>query len=252
MKLKPQTDSDDRLTFLEQLERVLRAEIRDEMRISLVPYGSVVYGATTSKSDVDATILVHKASDDKFLSAGSIPLLDTVGKILTEKGMNVQVFKETAHPIVKIQKHGVLTPFHVDISANNYDVVHKSKKVLVVLNKHKGIDIATYLKKWTIDNGVNGRWRGMLSSYAWMLLTIEYLESVSKRPTDKKPTIDGLFEFLSKRLAQNPLIVPDKFTSEKEKGFPNCADQIKEAQVKTILKSITSRNTKTTQTQFDR
>ena len=230
---KPVNSLTERLAFVEILERALREHLSSHIQFSLVPYGSVVYGVTTAVSDVDATILVHWAEEDSWYRGGkdAVPVLKLATETLKKQGMNVQLIGEARHPILCVQKdkpHG--TPFHVDISVNNYDAVNKSKKVRITLNEHEGgLELANELKHWTIKNNVNGTKNGMPSSYAWILLVIEYLSLES----DGKPTICGLFKFLITELSKDTFQIKDKFSSEKP--APECVAHVKTTEKKTIL-----------------
>lgn len=57
--------------------------------------------------------------------------------------------------------------------------MRKSKETVLVLQKHVcDFETETSSKKWTVKNGVNGRYVvgvGMSSSYAQMMLVIEFL-----------------------------------------------------------------------------
>lgn len=228
-------NSDDRLYFVEQLESLLRQKLTN-MRLSLVPYGSAVYGVTTAKSDVDATILVHKAEEDSCYHGGErgMTVLKIAQRVLKESGMNVQLIPSKEHPILRVQKDSDEVRFHVDISANGYEVVHKSNQVAIALKEHEhGIALATKLKQWTLTRKVNGAKNEMLSSYAWMLLVIQFLQ-------DKRSTVEAtwkeLLKFLKTRLSKKPLKIPDKFSYDVPK---DCAEHVTLAKCQEMLKQIT-------------
>jgi DNA polymerase sigma len=122
---------------------------------------------------------------------------------------NVQRIDNAEHPILKLQKdnsEGV--PWHVDISFNGHNEVHKSHEIDMLLGKYEGArGLALLVKTWMYSVGLRKYWPNppCLTSHAWMLLVIEYMSMEAKRSEA------GFFKwFLARYLPENPWTIGER------------------------------------------
>jgi hypothetical protein len=215
-----------RLIFVQSLEETCRGILKRPC--SLVPYGSVVYDVLGRGSDIDATLLLHGARDEEEHAANEL----VIG--LKKKGFNVQHSRfhngmHLKHLVVvqKSAKDGV--PFDVDLCINGAPQIHKSLSLAEAFEELGSSTLPFIVKAWVQENKftTSTGHRGMLPSYAWMLLVKEFLEE-EPRPTAPssrgvEDPVQGFIVFLEflkvrfrKAKANKKIEVDDPYTFKAE------------------------------------
>uniref|UniRef100_A0A2P2KB61 JHL05D22.13 protein n=1 Tax=Rhizophora mucronata TaxID=61149 RepID=A0A2P2KB61_RHIMU len=152
------------LTMLEKIVRKKWPEAR------LYLYGSCANSFGVSKSDIDVCLAIEDKDIDKceFL----LKLADT---LQSDNLQNVQALTRARVPIVKLMDP--VTGISCDICINNILAVVNTK----LLRDYGQIDarlqqLAFIVKHWAKSRGVNETYQGTLSSYAYVLMCIHFLQ----------------------------------------------------------------------------
>ncbi|KAK4743526.1 hypothetical protein SAY87_001527 [Trapa incisa] len=169
--------------LLSLLERLVTKEW-PEARLYL--YGSCANSFGVCKSDIDVCLTIQDAEIDK-----SEFLLKLADILQADNLQNVQALTRARVPIVKLMDPA--TGISCDICINNVLAVVNTK----LLRDYAQIDVrlrqlAYIVKHWAKSRGVNQTYRGTLSSYAYVLMCIHFLQQ--RRPAilpclqDMEPT----------------------------------------------------------------
>jgi DNA polymerase sigma len=157
--------------FLTQLDRLVS---RDWGCAKLFLFGSCSNGFGVRNSDIDICLSV----DDEHSSKAE--LVTKMAAILRSDDMqNVQALTHARVPIVKFTDPD--TGINCDICVNNMLAVVNSK----LLHDYSQVDprlrqLAFLVKHWAKQRQVNETYRGTLSSYAYVLMCIHFLQQ--RRP----------------------------------------------------------------------
>lgn len=156
------------LTLLEKLVSKEWPEAR------LYLYGSCANSFDFSKSDIDVCLVMEAANSDK-----SEVLLKLADILQADNFQNVQALTGARVPIVKLMDP--VTGISGDICMNNVLAVVNTK----LLRDYAYMDVrlrqlAFIVKHWAKTRGVNETYRGTLSSYAYVLMCINFLQQ--RRP----------------------------------------------------------------------
>lgn len=140
----------------------------------LYVYGSCANSFGFSKSDIDICLAIEDANIDK-----SEILLKLADMLQSDNLQNVQALTRARVPIVKLMDPK--TGLSCDICVNNVLAVVNTK----LLRDYAQIDVrlrqlAFIVKHWAKSRGVNETYRGTLSSYAYVLMCIHFLQQ--RRP----------------------------------------------------------------------
>ncbi|OQU84248.1 UTP:RNA uridylyltransferase 1 [Sorghum bicolor] len=156
-------------------------------------YGSCANSFGTSHSDVDVCLEMETGTQD------AIEVLVKLADVLRTDGFeNVEAITSARVPIVRMSDPG--SGFSCDICINNLLAVANTK----LLKDYAQIDqrllqLAFLVKHWAKQRGVNETYRGTLSSYAYVLMCINFLQQCEPKilpclqamePTYKL-TVDG-------------------------------------------------------------
>lgn len=166
--LKP---SEEHKSKQKQLVDSLAKSVRKEWpNAELHLYGSCANSFGTSHSDVDVCLEIEIGTG----SAAEVLL--TLAEILrTDAFENVEAITSARVPIVRMSDPG--SGFSCDICVNNLFAVANTK----LLKDYAQIDerllqLAFIVKHWAKLRGVNETYRGTLSSYAYVLMCINFLQ----------------------------------------------------------------------------
>ncbi|XP_017429290.1 UTP:RNA uridylyltransferase 1 [Vigna angularis] len=133
-------------------------------------YGSCANSFGVSKSDIDVCLAIEEASLDKA------KIIRKLADILRSDNLkNVQALTRARVPIVKLMDP--VTGISCDICINKLLAVVNTK----LLRDYALIDsrlrqLAFIIKHWAMSRRVNETYQGTLSSYAYVLMCIHYLQ----------------------------------------------------------------------------
>ncbi|KAK6920225.1 PAP/25A-associated [Dillenia turbinata] len=146
-------------------------------------YGSCANSFGVSKSDIDVCLAIEDEGIDK-----SEVLLKLAELLQSDNLQNVQALTRARVPIVKLMDP--VTGISCDICINNLLAVTNTK----LLHDYSKIDVrlhqlALIVKHWAKSRGVNETYQGTLSSYAYVLMCINFLQ---QRTPAILPCLQGL------------------------------------------------------------
>ncbi|KAI3982487.1 hypothetical protein MKX01_031226 [Papaver californicum] len=133
-------------------------------------YGSCANSFGVSKSDIDVCLAIEEPNINKK------ELLEKLAEIFESNNLeNVQALTRARVPIVKLRDPE--TGISCDICVNNVLAVVNTK----LLRDYAQIDgrlrqLTFLVKHWAKSRGVNETYRGTLSSYAYVLMCIHFLQ----------------------------------------------------------------------------
>ncbi|XP_027334652.1 UTP:RNA uridylyltransferase 1 isoform X2 [Abrus precatorius] len=133
-------------------------------------YGSCANSFGVSKSDIDVCLAIEEADLDK-----SKIIMKLADILQSDNLQNVQALTRARVPIVKLMDP--VTGISCDICINNLLAVVNTK----LLRDYARIDarlrqLAFIIKHWAKSRGVNETYHGTLSSYAYVLMCIHFLQ----------------------------------------------------------------------------
>lgn len=137
-------------------------------------YGSCANSFGVSKSDIDVCLAIQEVDMDK-----SKIIMKLADILQSDNLQNVQALTRARVPIVKLMDP--VTGISCDICINNLLAVVNTK----LLRDYANIDtrlrqLAFIIKHWAKSRGVNETYHGTLSSYAYVLMCIHFLQQ--RRP----------------------------------------------------------------------
>ncbi|KAG9452104.1 hypothetical protein H6P81_005008 [Aristolochia fimbriata] len=165
--IPPEEEKAKQEQLLKSLERLVNSEW-PEARLYL--YGSCANSFGVSKSDIDVCLAI----DEQDVNKADI-LLKLAEILESDKLQNVQALTRARVPIVKLMDP--VTGISCDICINNILAVVNTK----LLKDYAQIDarlrqLAFIVKHWAKSRGVNETYHGTLSSYAYVLMCIHFLQ----------------------------------------------------------------------------
>ncbi|KAG9142400.1 hypothetical protein Leryth_025424, partial [Lithospermum erythrorhizon] len=155
----------------EKLLTILRSLVKkDWPEAQLYVYGSCANSFGFSKSDIDICLVIQNMDINK-----SEVLLKLAETLESNNLQNVQALIRARVPIVKLMDPD--TGISCDICINNMLAVINTK----LLHDYARIDgrlrqLAFIVKHWAKKRGVNETYQGTLSSYAYVLMCINFLQ----------------------------------------------------------------------------
>ncbi|KAF8380367.1 hypothetical protein HHK36_027852 [Tetracentron sinense] len=166
--------------LLTSLEKLVNKEWP---KAQLFLYGSCANSFGVSRSDVDVCLAI----DDTETSKSEI-LLKLADILQSDNLQNVQALTRARVPIVKLMDP--VTGISCDICINNVLAVVNTK----LLRDYAQIDarlqqLAFIVKHWAKTRGVNETYRGTLSSYAYVIMCIHFLQ---RRKPAILPCLQGM------------------------------------------------------------
>ncbi|CAN4125736.1 unnamed protein product [Withania somnifera] len=169
--IPPEEEKTKQKQLLALLDGIVSKEWPDAR---LYVYGSCANSFGFSKSDIDICLAIEDANIDK-----SEVLLKLADMLQSDNLQNVQALTRARVPIVKLMDPE--TGISCDICVNNVLAVVNTK----LLRDYAQIDVrlrqlAFIVKHWAKLRGVNETYRGTLSSYAYVLMCIHFLQQ--RRP----------------------------------------------------------------------
>ncbi|KAJ0112638.1 hypothetical protein Patl1_00313 [Pistacia atlantica] len=169
--IPPEEEKAKQKQLLTLLEKLVCKEW-PEARLYL--YGSCANSFGVSKSDIDVCLAI----DDSDINKSEV-LLKLADILESDNLQNVQALTRARVPIVKLMDP--VTGISCDICINNLLAVVNTK----LLQDYAEIDVrlrqlAFIVKHWAKKRGVNETYQGTLSSYAYVLMCIHFLQQ--RRP----------------------------------------------------------------------
>ncbi|XP_060218703.1 UTP:RNA uridylyltransferase 1 [Lycium barbarum] len=169
--IPPEEEKTKQKQLLALLDRIVHKEWPDAR---LYVYGSCANSFGFSKSDIDICLAIEDANIDK-----AEVLLKLADMLQSDNLQNVQALTRARVPIVKLMDPE--TGISCDICVNNVLAVVNTK----LLQDYAQIDVrlrqlAFIVKHWAKLRGVNVTYQGTLSSYAYVLMCIHFLQQ--RRP----------------------------------------------------------------------
>ncbi|KAM0030663.1 putative RNA uridylyltransferase [Helianthus debilis subsp. tardiflorus] len=167
-----------------QLMALLNKHVTNEWpKARLFLYGSCANSFGFRKSDIDVCLAMGDADVDK-----SEILLKLADILKSDNLENVQALTRARVPIVKLMDP--ITGISCDICVNNMLAVVNTKLLL----DYSKIDVrlrqlAFIVKHWAKSRGVNETYQGTLSSYAYVLMCIHFLQ---QRTPSILPCLQGM------------------------------------------------------------
>ena len=149
-------------------------------------FGSSANGFGDASSDVDVVLAATRTNLVQGLELGPNGLVDLAPRVLRklERPLQMQGFKilqRILHARIPILKMRLVPPsgkaLECDLSVNNLLPVFNTKllKTYAEINPHV-VDLVQTCKEWAKEHGVHGAARGHLSSYAFTLMVIFFLQ----------------------------------------------------------------------------
>ncbi|KAI8025349.1 UTP:RNA uridylyltransferase 1 [Camellia lanceoleosa] len=165
--IPPEEEKAKQKQLLTLLEKLVSKEW-PEARLHL--YGSCANSFRVSKSDMDVCLAIEDPDVNK-----SEVLLKLADILQSDNLQNVQALTRARVPIVKLMDP--VTAISCDICINNVLAVVNTK----LLRDYAQIDVrlrqlALIVKHWAKSRGVNATYQGTLSSYAYVLMCIHFLQ----------------------------------------------------------------------------
>lgn len=165
--IPPEEEKSKQKQLLALLDVIVSKEWPDAR---LYVYGSCANSFGFSKSDIDICLAIEDANVDK-----SEVLLKLADMLQSGNLQNVQALTRARVPIVKLMDPE--TGISCDICVNNVLAVVNTK----LLRDYAQIDVrlrqlAFIVKHWAKSRGVNETYQGTLSSYAYVLMCIHFLQ----------------------------------------------------------------------------
>ncbi|KAK8718373.1 hypothetical protein V6N13_045609 [Hibiscus sabdariffa] len=169
--IPPEEERTKQKQLLALLEKLV---CKEWPKAQLFLYGSCANSFGVSKSDIDVCLAFNEDINDK-----SEILLKLADILQSDNLQNVQALTHARVPIVKLMDPA--TGISCDICINNVLAVVNTK----LLRDYAKIDVrlrqlAFIVKHWAKSRGVNETYRGTLSSYAYVLMCIHFLQQ--RRP----------------------------------------------------------------------
>jgi DNA polymerase sigma len=182
------TDSEWQLQFefMNQLIKICDAVFKSKLKIEV--FGSAASGLCEKYSDVDASVMIDFSSlslrfhgTSKFYdyrslcSSSVVAIADYVKEQMKNSDIVVKQLIETAKvPIVVLQNGKGQT---IDISINNQLPIFNTQLLSAYAKMDERVQILVLcVKRWARLMKIVGAKEGNLSSYAWTLLCIYYLQ----------------------------------------------------------------------------
>ncbi|KAM3698556.1 hypothetical protein ACJW31_06G197200 [Castanea mollissima] len=169
--IPPEEEKVKQKQLLKLLEKLV---CKEWPKARLYLYGSCANSFGVSKSDIDVCLAIEDADINK-----SEILLRLADILKSDNLQNVQALTRARVPIVKLMDP--VTGISCDICINNILAVINTK----LLRDYAQIDarlrqLAFIVKHWAKSRGVNETYQGTLSSYAYVLMCIHFLQQ--RRP----------------------------------------------------------------------
>ncbi|KAE8722169.1 putative carboxylesterase 9-like [Hibiscus syriacus] len=207
--IPPEEERTKQKQILALLEKLV---CKEWPKAQLFLYGSCANSFGVSKSDIDVCLAFNEEINDK-----AEVLLKLADILQSDNLQNVQALTRARVPIVKLMDP--TTGISCDICINNVLAVINTK----LLRDYAKIDarvrqLAFIVKHWAKSRGVNETYRGTLSSYAYVLMCIHFLQQ--RRPAIL-PCLQGMEKTYSITVDNIECAYFDKVEQLSNFGSPN-------------------------------
>ena len=170
------------------LEKAVQ-NILTEKRLNLFIFGSSQNGFGTNESDLDVTVLfdgVCGMPDHGDVRSVLETLADQLGELCGDMITDIELIAHAKTPIIKL-RCGLL---QVDLSVENRTAMKNTVLLHEYASFHEHVvSLVLCVKRWAKANMLVGARCGQLTSYAWTLLVIHFLQCGDVQP-DRLPVID--------------------------------------------------------------
>jgi len=164
--------------FIGKFDRILHenSELKSVDNFAVKYFGSVRNGFWANSSDIDLTIIF-----DNYLKMKEEPLkiLEIIEKIIIESKIgkiNILISKARV-PILKFRD--LQYNFECDLSINSILPPINSDLILAYTKyDERFVKLGYLIKEWAKNNNILGGDKRFLTSYAWILLIIHYLQII--------------------------------------------------------------------------
>ena len=162
-------------------EIILSNEDFKEKIIKILPYGSVTQCTNTEKSDVEMTIITKNYSTAKIEDIKTF-LQEILNKIKDNSEFEVhsEGIRETKRTILLLLKYKE-TDTEIEINCNNFFSCMNSNLIRTYLvYDARALILINTIKDWSKIKDINSNNKHSLSSYCYTLMTIYFLQRMTK------------------------------------------------------------------------
>mmetsp|Transcript_49011 Transcript_49011/g.105507 ORF Transcript_49011/g.105507 Transcript_49011/m.105507 type:complete len:458 (+) Transcript_49011:257-1630(+) len=158
---------------VEQLERIARQQFGP--RFTVMPFGGTANGFGTMDGDLDVVLFcIDSLEQPAWQSQRTLRELERRLR-LTENFYVKEAILQARVPILKLRFQEEL---EVDISAHNITPLKNTALLRAYASLHPiVVEVGVYVKQWAKKKGVSGAPQRCLSSYAWLILVIFYMQT---------------------------------------------------------------------------
>ncbi|BAM83490.1 hypothetical protein, conserved [Cyanidioschyzon merolae strain 10D] len=154
-------------------------------------YGSTATGVLLKGGDLDVNFVAPMAplevlraqyQDEEYsIDDFRRDVVGDLGRLLRRRRhefVNVQIITQTRVPLVKF--HDLRSDIEVDVQVNNDFVVRNTALLRAYVRLDPRVrPLAIFIKRWAVARDLNEPFAGTLSSYAYLMLLIQYLQIVN-------------------------------------------------------------------------
>jgi len=206
-------------------EIVIKSLPGEHERWEVAPFGSFVNGFGIRDCDLDAVIFNRntKALFPTEAKEMANTLLQTLRDAILQRDDFVKeatLIPNARVPILKIKfkgppGHKVSRPLEVDLSVNNMAPLKNTRLLKAYASLHPYVPyLGIAIKNWAKDLEVSGAANGFLSSYAFVILTLYYLQAAWGLPT-----LPSDEDALEQAIQRRPVWQPSATLDELYYGF---------------------------------
>jgi hypothetical protein len=182
--LPTQEEAFTRERIVANLTPVLERTVRGA---KVMPFGSASTGLVLRHGDVDVCVATPSDRDQKRL------VRDIARALRDENYVAIQPITRAKVPIVKCRD--AVTKLPIDISVNNTLALRNTELIRAYVDLDPRVrDLVVLVKHWALHRGIADAFGGTLSSYAWTVLALRFLQSASP------PLVPNLQEGTERRI----------------------------------------------------
>ncbi|KAJ3411315.1 hypothetical protein HDV05_002379 [Chytridiales sp. JEL 0842] len=165
--------------LLRQLQNLLNRTFPSSSKLTVHLFGSSANGLGGPSSDVDVTIRIPPGFDPSTHPASNVPFLSM---LLRNEGMkDVVAITGAKVPLCKFTDP--TTNLKCDLSVGNMLGVHNSRLLQTYCSIHPvSRPLILLVKSWAKERDLNDAGAGTVSSYAWSLMVINFLQRKGMLP----------------------------------------------------------------------
>lgn len=176
----PKDYSEVREDLLSRLRKIISGEWEGA---GIDVYGSAGNGLAMESADVDMSLYMPKSFPNKNGHKGGLSeppkvILARFAALMEQNNMTIQSkLLEARVPVIKMQDP--ITELHVDVCVNNILAVKNTELIKAYVDLDERFRyVCVLVKLWAKRRDLNDAYLGTLSSYAYTLLVIHYLQTL--------------------------------------------------------------------------